>query len=310
MANNFAVTDKVASVAAASLGASLVLGRTVFRDVEKEFEGGYGDTIRIRVPKAIPAKPFIEGTTTITDIVQTVNEGTVPLKLSTHAVSAVSLSPKDYSLNVFSTQVQAVVPTSQGVAEYIENAIATERLNPKIAAADALIIDPANVRDAILDAGVKLDKAKVPGARWLAVSPDVKKLLLADPMLSAVNSSGGDDALADAVIGRLHGFNVVVSPYLDAGAVAYAQDAFAMAIRAPYAPPGSNGASAEFSDSTSSVGYALTVLQAFHDDTLTQRIIAEAFVGTAEIDPARSVGLKLSSGAFSAETMSAKTAKK
>lgn len=289
MTNTFAISNVVATTAAEILKASLVLGRTVFRSAETDYEGGRGDTIRIRVPKAIPAKPF-RGS--VDDIVQTVDEGEVPLTLSTHAVSAVDLSPKDYSLNVADATIQAIAPTVIGVSEYIEQAIGIE-LQKKIDTA-TLEIEPTNPRDAITTAGAMLDKARVGNAtRWLVVDPDIKKMLLDDPNLSQVADAGDDSALRDALIGRLHGFTVVMSPFIK-GAIAMSGDAFACAVRAPRVPDGVSGKSQSDTDDQ---GYAITVLHAFNDNRLTQRIISQAFVGTAVIDDVRSVGLKLKASA-------------
>lgn len=215
MANIFAVSDVVAKRAASLLKAELVLGRLVFRDAEAEFTGGRGDTVRVRVPRVIAAKPFTGSTAAVTS---PLNEQAVSVKLNTHAMSGIELSAKDMTLNVENFAAQVLMPQVAGVAEMIEDEISNV-MQPVIDAA-TLTIDRANPRDAITEAGEILDTRKVGAkSRVLVVSPNVKRALLMDPNLSQVDSAGSPSALRDAIVGRLHGFDVYMSPFIKDGAV-------------------------------------------------------------------------------------------
>lgn len=286
MANIFAVSDVVAKNAASLLKAELVLGRLVFRDAEAEFTGGRGDTVRVRVPRVIEAKPFTGSTSAITTAL---NEQDVPVKLNTHAMSGIELTAKDMTLNVENFSAQVLVPQVAGVAEMIEAEIGGV-MQPVITTA-TLTIDPANPRDAITEAGEILDTRRVGAkSRVLVVSPNVKRALLMDPNLSHVDSAGSPSALRDAIVGRLHGFDVYMSPFITDGAVAMTREAFAAAIKAPAKPHSVNGASATDEDGQ---GYAMTWFVAFEGETRQERSIVEAFVGATVLDSQRAVGLKL-----------------
>jgi hypothetical protein len=284
MANNFATSDVVASTAADLLRAHLVLGRLVFRDAEADFVGGRGDTVRIRVPKVIEAQPFTGSTSAITT---SLTETTVPVTLSTHAMNAVELSAKDVTLDIESFGAQVLMPQVAGVSKFVEKAIAGV-MQPVITAG-TLTFDPANPRDSITAAGQTLDEREVEaGSRVLVVSPAVKRALLMDPNLSNVDSAGSPSALRDAIVGRLHGFDVYMTPYVT-GAIAMSTQAFAAAIKAPTAPEAVPGHSATDPDNQ---GYALTWFRAFDPESRQERSIVEAFVGATVLDAQRSVGIQ------------------
>lgn len=285
MANIFAVSDVVAKNAASLLKAELVLGRLVFRDAEAEFTGGRGDTVRVRVPRVIEAEAFTGSTSAVT---VPLNEQEIPVTLNTHAMSGIELTAKDMTLNVENFTAQVLMPQVAGVAKRVEKEIAGA-IQPVIDGA-TLTIDPANPRDAITEAGEILDTREVDAkSRVLVVDPKIKRTLLMDPNLSNVDSAGSPSALRDAVVGRLHGFDVYMTPYIT-GAVAMTREAFAAAIKAPAKPYSVNGASATDEDNQ---GYAMTWFVAFEGETRQERSIVEAFVGATVLDAQRAVGLKL-----------------
>ncbi len=285
MANIFAVSNVVAKNAASLLKAELVLGRLVFRDAEADFIGGRGDTVSVRIPRVLQASKFTGSTSAIST---SLNEQTVSVKLNTHAMQPLELTAKDMTLNVENFSAQVLVPQVAGVAEMIEEEIATV-MQPVITAA-TLTIDPANPRDAITEAGEILDNRKVGAkSRVLVVSPNVKRTLLMDPNLSQVDSAGSPSALRDAIVGRLHGFDVYMSPFITNGAVAMTREAFAAAIKAPAKPESVSGASATDDDNQ---GYAMTWFVSFNGETRTEMSVVEAFVGATVLDTKRAVGLK------------------
>ncbi|MFD3553076.1 P22 phage major capsid protein family protein [Streptomyces goshikiensis] len=285
MANIFAVSNVVAKNAASLLKAELVLGRLVFRDAEADFIGGRGDTVSVRIPRVLQASKFTGSTSAIST---PLNEQTVSVKLNTHAMQPLELTAKDMTLNADNFSAQVLAPQVAGVAEMIEAEIATV-MQPVITGA-ALTIDPANPRDAITKAGEILDTRKVGAkSRVLVVSPNVKRTLLMDPTLSNVDSAGSPSALRDSIVGRLHGFDVYMSPFITDGAVAMTREAFAAAIKAPAKPESVSGASATDDDNQ---GYAMTWFVSFNGETRTEMSVVEAFVGATVLDTKRAVGLK------------------
>ncbi|WP_327358093.1 P22 phage major capsid protein family protein [Streptomyces sp. NBC_01304] len=289
MANILATTDLVAQTAASLLKAELVLGRLVFRSVESEFGGGRGEWVRVRVPRVIEAQPFTGSTSAVT---KSLDEQTVQVKLTTHAMNGVELTAKDMTLNVESFSAQVLAPQVAGAAKLIEKTIAGV-IQPTINAG-TLTIDPANPRDAVTEAGEILDTREVDAkSRVLVVDPKVKRALLMDPNLSSVDSAGSPSALRDAIVGRLHGFDVYMTPYIT-GAVAMTREAFAAAIVAPRKPESAQGASAMDDNNQ---GYAMTWWMGLDVEKRQERSIVEAFVGATALDAQRAVGLKLAAPA-------------
>ncbi|WP_167538561.1 P22 phage major capsid protein family protein [Streptomyces albofaciens] len=289
--NDIATSNMVAGASVAMLGAELVLGKTVFRDAEADFQGGHGSTVRIRVPKSIAPKKF-EGS--MDAIAQRITEQTVSLTLDTYAANPVDLTAEDMTLNVQDFTTQVVMPQTVGLAEYIEQTVASEfqkKIDTTTTTDGALVIDPATPRNAITSAGAVLDKARATGgARWLVVDPDIKKVLLDDPNLSQVADAGDSgDALREATIGKLYGFNVVMSPFIK-GALAYTGHAYAVAIKAPSVPMGLVGKSVKDEHGQS---YAMTWHMSYNPDSDKERSVCKTFIGVTEIDSVRSVGLKL-----------------
>lgn len=290
MPNIFAQSDVVAKTAASMLRAELVLGRLVFRSAESDFTGGRGDTVRVRVPRVVEAKAFTGSTAAVTS---PLNEQSVKVKLNTHAMSGIELTAGDVTLNIESFAAQVLMPQVAGVAEMIEGEIANV-MQPVITAA-TLTIDPSDPRDAITHAGEILDTRKVGAkSRVLVVSPNVKRALLMDKNLSQVDSAGSASVLQDAIVGRIHGFDVFMSPFIKDGAVAMTSEAFAAAIIAPAKPHSVNGASATDEDKQ---GYAMTWFVAFEGESRQERSIVEAFVGATVLDAQRAVGLKFAPAA-------------
>ncbi|MFF4601606.1 P22 phage major capsid protein family protein [Streptomyces sp. NPDC001339] len=289
--NDFALSNIVSSAAVEMLKAELVLGQTVFRDAEADYEGDHGDNVRIRVPKSITPKKF-EGS--MNAIAQTINEQTVDLTLSEYVANPVDLTAKDMTLNVADFATQVVMPQTTGLAEYIEQAIGEEfqkKIDATTKGDTAMEMDPTDPRKAITAAGAILDKARVSGGgRWLVVDPDIKKVLMDDPNLSQVAYAGDSgDALREAVVGRLYGFTVVMSPFVK-GALAYSGHAFAAATRAPHIPMGLVGKSIKDDDGQN---YSLTWHISYNSDSDKERSVCKTFFGMTEIDPVRSVGIKL-----------------
>ncbi|MGD6754295.1 P22 phage major capsid protein family protein [Streptomyces sp. BH105] len=290
--NDFAVSNVVSGAAVEMLRAELCLGQTIFRDAESDYQGGHGDTVRIRAPKSVTPKKF-EGS--MNSIAQSISEQTVSLKLSEYVANPVDLTAQDMSLNIENFATQVVMPQTVGLAEYIESAIgATFQKKIDTTTKDekaALVMDPAEPRKAITSAGAILDKARVSGGgRWLVVDPDIKKVLLDDPNLSQVSYAGDEgDALREATIGRLYGFNVVMSPFVK-GALAYSGHAFAAAVKAPVVPMGLTGKSVTDDHGQN---YAITWHMSYNSDSDKERSTCKTFFGLAEIDPVRSVGIKL-----------------
>lgn len=251
MPNIFGATGatQVASAVIAGLYDQGVLAGTIYRDPETDFVAGKGDSVTVRAPVAVPATNFT-GTATPTDI----NEGKVVVNLDHMPYSQTFPNQKEQTLYVEDFYTQVLEPQVAGIAEYIENAIATELLTTGGTASGG------DWPTAIAAAAGVLTTNRVPSSgRYLAVSGDVLGALLgAVPFASAADSPNGPQGLQDATIGRYYGFDVVTSTELAAGsAIAYHTTAVTGVFRTPTAPQGAGAvANVGYGGITAQVIYA------------------------------------------------------
>lgn len=284
------VTAKqVSEVAIPLLRRSLVLPMTVARAAGTEFSGDNGDTVVVRVPQPGAAR---EQTTRGDDITfDDINEVGVDLKVK-HLYHAKLISDEERTLDIinFASQITAIQVAA--VAEGAENTLADEMND--VAATETGVdgSDAGVVKAAILDARKALSDADVPASdRYMAVGTSVASAILAIPDFTRVDASGDDDALRNAVIGRLYGFTFVESNALDENsAVAYHRTGFVMANRAPLAPTGAADAAA-VADS----GLALRQVFQYQPGKLSDASVLSTFAGSKLVDADRVYKFELAS---------------
>lgn len=271
---------QLASAMVAGLWDSATLINTVHRDAESEFAVGRGDTVTIRSPQVIEATNFT-GVATVTDIV----EGKRDVKLDLQPYSQVQLTGREQTFGIEDLASQVVAPQIGGIVEFLEAAVAGALEGTGGTASGA------NWREAAAAAFGALGANKVPVAgRTLAVAPDVAGKLLTDVVFVSADSRGdGGAALSEATLGRLHGFDVVVSPALTAGtAVAYHSTAVSAAFRNPVAPQGATSGTATYS------GYTGQVIYAYSPSALADLITVTTLGGVAAAPDIDKRAVKLS----------------
>jgi hypothetical protein len=295
MANTFLTAPQIAAAALGLLRRDIVLPATVYRNVERDFTTGAGATVNIRKPATAVARTYTDtlrtaGTPiTVDDLTETL----VPVVMDTHLYSAVACTDEQLTLSIANFGAQVLEPQTVVVAESSENVLAT-KMNG-LASQLTIKLDGTDAHTQIINARKLLNKASVPaGDRFLAVSPEVEATLLADPDRRLVTYDGGgptgQNALRDAIVGRLYGFTVVTSNALTAGtAVAYHRDAFAFVMRAPAVPDG-----APFGRSVADRGIAMRWIRDYDSGFLRDRSIVSTFTGATVLDAVRAVKLTTS----------------
>lgn len=295
MANTFLTAPQIAATSLGLLRRDIVLPATVFRDVESGFTTGAGATVNIRKPATAVARTYTDtlrtaGTPiTVDDLTETL----VPVVMDTHIYSAVACTDEQLTMSIANFGAQVLEPQTSIVAETSENVLAT-KMN---ALAGSLVIakNGSDVHAQIIAARMALNKANVPiGDRYLAVSPEVEAALLVDPDRRLVTYDGGgpkgQDALTNAIVGRLYGFTIVTSNALTAAtAIAYHRTAFAFVMRAPVVPDG-----APFGQSAADRGIAMRWIRDYDSGFLRDRSIVSTFAGSAVLDANRAVKLTTS----------------
>ncbi|QXJ19614.1 hypothetical protein AGRA3207_000176 [Actinomadura graeca] len=223
-----------------------MLAALVWRDAESDFGGTSGHTVTIRRPPTFVAKDFNRATGIQP---QDINEFGIPVVLDKFKDVSVVLGSEEILLDLRDFQSQVVTPAIQAIADAMETAlVATLDTLP-----DALTWDAADPLKTITTARMKLNRLGAPMAgRSLVLSPEAAKLILdTDTIRRADANSSGGQALREAYITRLSGFDIYESTSVpeDAthktAAYAFHREAVSLVSRAPAPPAGGTESSSQ-----------------------------------------------------------------
>lgn len=142
----------------------------------------------------------------------------------------------------------------------------------------------ANLRGAFLEARRVLNKFNVPTeGRYMVVGSDVEALILSDENLAltaAVSDARAESALAEASIGRLFGFNVIVDQTIAADeAFAFSGNGFIFLNAAPSVPNSKKGNGA----TQSLDGISMRWMTSYDDDYFVDRSTVDTYAGFREV---------------------------
>ena len=301
MANSFLLPEVVAAAAVGLLNRELVLPRFCTRYGAADFAGAKDDTVNVRVYASQTAQTRTmraAGALTADDL----TEASVAVALDTHVYKLANISDEDLTLSIEDFAAQVLAPQVLAVAEGMEDVIATA-----LAAADPMAdaVDFAEGTDDPYDVAVDLRKAlnelNVPRSnRVLILGSDVEAAFLKSDRIADANTSGTDDALREAIIGRIAGFTVVGSNAIASDAYyAMHQSAIAFASVAPAIPEG-----ATFGQGVTHEGLGLRWLRDYDPTNVRDRSLVDAFVGATSVeedDNASGVAnYRLATGTFTA----------
>ena len=199
MSNTLLTPSVIAKEALIALRANTVFARLVHRDFEPEFGAKVGDTITIRKPATYTANEF---SSTIS--VQATTETSTSVTLSKHLDVSAEVTAKDLTLSVQDFSVQIVTPAMQAIAQKIDQLVAYEFLN--IAQYQDVTATPVISDLTALD--MILNKAKAPMFdRRLVLGPVSKNAYLALANFTDAAQAGSVEALRNASLGRVFGFD-------------------------------------------------------------------------------------------------------
>lgn len=142
----------------------------------------------------------------------------------------------------------------------------------------------ANLRGSFLEARRVLNKMNVPTeGRYMVVGSDVEALILSDPNLAltaAVSDARAESALAEASIGRIFGFNIIVDQTIAADeAFAFAGNGFIFLNAAPSIPNSKKGNGA----TQSLDGISMRWMTSYDDDYFVDRSTLDTYAGFREV---------------------------
>ncbi|MEU7576000.1 hypothetical protein AB0B50_00085 [Streptomyces sp. NPDC041068] len=289
-------TDEIVAAALGLLEAKSVLGSRVWRDAESSFIGGVGDEVTVTLPTVVEAKLKDDGKNIdYSDL----NEQTFKVKLTDHAYNAIKLNERQMNFDIRNFGAQVLTPQASGVAKHCEKAV-TGILNKAIEGATEEITKDAPLA-ALAKVSAEMTAREIDeDGRVLAIGPDLKEAFLALPELQNAAFAGDANVIQNGSLGRVLGFEVVVSPFVKGGAVAFTREAVALAVRAPAAPEGASGASNTHN------GFALTTVRQYVVDQLSHVNVVQTFVGATALDTNRMVPLKIATGGGGGDTRKSK----
>lgn len=275
--STFLKAEQIISAGLGLLRREIVLPNLVWRDAAGDFAGAKDDTISIRLPAYAKARTraLRSGSARVRD---NLAETKVDVSLDTDVYKDIRITDEELTLDITNFGTQVLQPSMAGIAEGIEDAVATEMSSATYAKSLAFSYSSGNAwTDLIVPARELLNKARVPMAgRCLAVGSGIETELLSTDLFVKANESGGTSALEDATIGRKAGFTIVSVPGLDPNqAYAFHKSAYVLSGRAPVVPAG-----APFGASSSFAGFAMRVVRVLDPDTIEDILALDSWIGT------------------------------
>lgn len=266
MPNTILTADEIAEVGAKLVGTDLGISKLFSSDVAADFGGGTGETIRVRIPGAVPSRERAANDTTTALAVDTITEQSVPVTLDTLAYSNVALSVADTELSLVSFGKQVLEPQTRAITRKVESEAAAALLATPATALTYAAATPAKlftaIRKTLRDRGVSAE-AKIVAIVGSSVYADI---------LDAAPGSG-----FDANGSTVRGIEIHESSRVPADeAIAFVREAFSLVVRAPEPPAGAPYAASVRAEGDSP--FALTHIQAFDVATGSDRSIVEALV--------------------------------
>ena len=264
---------KVVNTALGVLEREVVLPNLVWRDAGGDFAGAANDTISLRLPAYAVAntRTLRSGTTrSKSNLVQT----KVDVTLDTDIYMDVPISDEELTLDITDFGAEVMAPVLSGVVRAYEDKLSTTMSGATYEKTVALDINkPFKTTNA---ARRFLNDANVPQqGRALVVGTALEETILNSDYFVKANEAGSANALREAMIGRISGFDVVVSNVLaPTEGYAFHRTAYALSSRAPKVPQG-----APWGASQSAGGFAIRTVQIMDPDTVEDRFIADAWVG-------------------------------
>ena len=204
MANTFLTVQEIAREALIRLRQNQVMARLVHTDYSNDFSNR-GDTITVRKPATFTANEFTSSIST-----QDVTESSVPVALDKIADVSVAITSKQMTLNIEDFGTQVLDGAMQAIAQKIDTDIMGLYVDIPYYFGTA-----GTTPDAKSDiTGIRkvLNNNLVPmQMRNLVVDPEAEAALLELDGFSDVNRTGSAEALREANLGRLYGFDNYMS---------------------------------------------------------------------------------------------------
>lgn len=207
MANNFLTPDIIAREALVLLQSNLVAARLYSRRYEADLNAGakVGDTIRIRRRSQGVVDEYNGMSVTVRDIQET----SIQLRLEKHFDATIKITDRERTLDLVDFSEQVLAPRMIEMGEKIDSYALTKLKDlPNVAGPSESA--PATLPDSIADMALvekTMNDLKAPlSPRFQIASTEYKATLLSVDSFVEVDKSGATDALRQAEIGPIMGF--------------------------------------------------------------------------------------------------------
>ncbi|MBA0054291.1 hypothetical protein E0L36_26600 [Streptomyces sp. AJS327] len=275
MAHAFLKPEVVTSTALGILEQELVMANLVWANPGFDFAGAKDDTVTVRLPGKTTANEYEWRNDRSADIVLSdIVEDSVSVTLNKDIYSAVALTDEELSLDISDFGAQVLRPQVKAVATAIDTGV--KNLITGASYATTVTVNEDQFFRGVVAMRTALNKENVPQeGRVLLVGAEVEAAFLNSQMIRDVSQSGSDSALRSATLGRVAGFDVVVSNLLGPTEMyAFVPSAFILATRAPAVPSG-----ATFASSQSFEGLSMRWIRDYDPMKLRDRSVVSIFAG-------------------------------
>lgn len=288
MANAFSKPVEVVDTALQMLQNELVLSQLVWLNGIGDFANKFNDTITVRVPA--PSRGHtraLRGVGAARNLtVSDMTEDSWPITLTDVAYHLAMLTDEEMTLDLRNFAQQILARQVRGVADILEEGVRDLIVNaPYAASGNVHQVAGTDFFKGVNAARRAMDEALVPADRILLVGTAVEEQILNDDRFIRADYAGDNSALREAVIGRIYGYDIIVSPLIPHGdAYLFHRTAFVMATRTPALPMGAVQAGAIAS--SPGQNFALRWLVDYDATITSNRSLVDCYVGyKALVDP-------------------------
>ena len=277
MANTILKAEQILSAGLGVLERDVVLPSIVASDASQHFSSRSpkNDTVSIRVAGRTVAKdkPWRDKTAAIE--ISDLNEFQVDVKLDQHPYNAIELTDEELTLDIDQFTEQVVLPQTRSVAERLEDKIAS-KITSASYPLNSLIAIGSDFYAAAVKARKELNDYHVPQTdRVFLVGTAVEASILLSDQFRKADQAGDANALRNATIGSVAGFQIVVSNSIHPQeAFAFHRSAFQAVYRVPASPLGGVDTA-----SGSYAGIALRWVRDYDSTHMVNRSVFDTFFG-------------------------------
>lgn len=274
--------QKIADLTVGLVAEDLTLAKAITHEGVEKFKGAEGDTLTFRVPGRLPARDYEWRTRNQPIEFDVYKMARTQITFGGRAYSAVELTDEQAEFDL-DGWAKLVGLQAQAVGTKLNHKAASLISQAPYEFVVGLGGNETQTRRGILELRNVMNRLRIPAeGRKLVVGTDVETALLLDEKIvlsQNTSESRAEDALANATIGRVFGFDVIVDMTIPADeAYAFVPSGFVLHTAAPLVPASvAAGATASYD------GFSLRWLRDYHMDYVKDRSLVDTYVGANHV---------------------------